>query len=173
MYICISICLFVLCCQTARPIRPKIGRNTHCDKALKIGGSAIASAHLCARKSAQTCAQHCPVRYRRPNGYADPGQNWQKYALGQCDEDRGVGDRECEFMRALPVQTCAHHCPGRYRRPNVWADPAQNWQKYSLGQCDEDRGAYPAKAAKRLDRLSPKLVHTLIGRMGKSYGSAH
>jgi hypothetical protein len=76
-------------------------------------------------------------------------------------------------------------CPVRYRRSNVWADPAQNWQKYSLGQCDEDRAiasaqlcalcarstTYPAKAAKRLDRSSPKLVHTLIWTMGNSYGS--
>jgi hypothetical protein len=29
-------------------IRPKIGRNTHWDNAMTIGGSAIASAHLCA-----------------------------------------------------------------------------------------------------------------------------
>jgi hypothetical protein len=47
--------------------------------------------------------------YRRPNGWADPANIWQKYSLGQCDGDRGVGDRECAFMRALRAQMCAQH----------------------------------------------------------------
>jgi hypothetical protein len=44
--ICISVCsscvvLFAIGGQTARPIRPKIGRNTHWDNAMKIGGGGV------------------------------------------------------------------------------------------------------------------------------------
>jgi hypothetical protein len=51
----------------------------------------------------------CPVQYRRPNGLADRAENWHKHSLELCDEDRGVGDPKCVFMRALRAQTCAHH----------------------------------------------------------------
>jgi hypothetical protein len=30
-------------------------------------------------------------------------------------------------------------CPVQYRRPNGWADLAENWHKHSLELCDEDR----------------------------------
>jgi hypothetical protein len=30
----------------------------------------------------------CPVRYMRPNGWADQNQHWHKYSLVPCDEDR-------------------------------------------------------------------------------------
>jgi hypothetical protein len=51
----------------------------------------------------------CPVRYRRPNGTADLAENWHTHSLELCDEDRGVGDRECALMRAQCAQMRAQH----------------------------------------------------------------
>jgi hypothetical protein len=50
----------------------------------------------------------CHVRYRRPNGWADQAQNWQKYSLGQCGEDRGSAIASAHLC-ALRAQTCAQH----------------------------------------------------------------
>jgi hypothetical protein len=50
----------------------------------------------------------CPV-YRRPDGWADRAENWHTHSLELCDEDMGVGDHECAFMRAQCAQMRAHH----------------------------------------------------------------
>jgi hypothetical protein len=67
--------LFAIGGQTPRAIGLKIGRNSHRDNAMKIGGSAIASAHLgarCARKSGQTAG---PIgAHIGTNTYWDNGQ---------------------------------------------------------------------------------------------------
>jgi hypothetical protein len=76
--------LFAIGGQTARPIRPKIGRNTHWDNAMKIGGSAIANAHICA-PCGRKRAQHCPVPIQPNIGSHTHWDNAMKI---------GVGDRE-------------------------------------------------------------------------------
>jgi hypothetical protein len=42
----------------------------------------------------------CPIRYKRPNGWADRAQNWHKYSLGLCDDDMGLGVRVARSLRA-------------------------------------------------------------------------
>jgi hypothetical protein len=49
------------------------------------------------------------VQYWRPNGWADRDQHWHKHALGLCDEDSGVDDRECALMRAQCAKMRAQH----------------------------------------------------------------
>jgi hypothetical protein len=54
---CVVMCcvvLFGIGGQTARPIGLKIDTHTHWNYAMKIGGSAIASAQSCARKCARS-----------------------------------------------------------------------------------------------------------------------
>jgi hypothetical protein len=51
----------------------------------------------------------CPVRYRRPNGWADRAENWHKHSLELCDEDMGVGHHKCASMRVHRAQTCVQH----------------------------------------------------------------
>jgi hypothetical protein len=80
------------------------------------------------------------VRYRRPNSWVDRDENWHTHSLELCDEDKGVGDRECALMRAMCTSN-VHGAPHiQHRRPHCWADRAQNGHKHSLGLCDEDKG---------------------------------
>jgi hypothetical protein len=102
--------------------------------------------------------------------------------MGKSYESR----RSLERIDARTNVRVAPHV--HHRRPNGCADRGPHWYKHLLGQWaevvgvgDRDWALMRAQtcahhhlsriSAKRLDPSSPKLVHTLIGTMGTSYGS--
>jgi hypothetical protein len=46
-------------------------------------------------------------------------------------------------------------CAVQYRRPNGWADRAENWHKHALGLCDEDRGRFARSAPRTIGAAEP------------------
>jgi hypothetical protein len=113
--VCISVYLFVrpvwlaIGGHTTRPIRPKINRNNHWDNAMKIWGSAIANAHLCARfarKRARSITYPTLAAKRLDRSSPKLVHTLIGKKLAKV---MGVADRECALMCALRAQTCARH----------------------------------------------------------------
>jgi hypothetical protein len=97
-------------------------------------------------------------RYRRPIGWADRAGNWHTYSMELCDEDRGVGDRECALMcTALRIQ---------HRRPNGWADRGSNWYKHSLEQWAEVMGVGDRECALMRPQLAQTCAQHYTTRIG-------
>jgi hypothetical protein len=112
----LSICLFVIRFHSVHPIATTLHGYTYSNQAELMYAIVYSNFKSCGvgehiLKSGATIGLCpvlcCPVRYRRPNGWADPAQHWQKYSLGQCDEDRES------------AIACAHlcaRCAGKHAR---------------------------------------------------------